>query len=184
MTLTIGGQIEIGSNGHPGAQARIAAFRSWQGNVYIVTCAHVFDDGDDEIMLPSTGLVVATLTRNMLNEPIARDIAFARLNEDGIAALGAFSELPTGLPGSVAWSMRDAQPTQSAAVLPDPVHDAPFAPAGPYILTHYRGESPGDSGAPLLSGPSNAPLLCGILRGFAQRGKRWFGYYTPVHGLF
>ncbi len=176
-----GEEIRIGRNGYGASTARITTIRDWQGDLCLVTCGHAFAHGRNEVILD--GRVIAELTDNLLNAPVARDVAFARLNEAGLDAVGSFIPRATGQPGVEARLIRLGRSSLVTAVMVTGDAFAYLPSGGPFIRTRYLGETEGDSGAPLVT-QSDSGLLSGLLTGYSQLGNDWYAFYTPLYDLF
>lgn len=176
-----GEEIRIGRNGYGASTARLTTIREWRGDLCLVTCGHVFTNGRNQVILD--GHVIAELSENLLEAPVARDVAFARLTDAGLDAVGSFIPRATGKPGAEARLIRLGKSSLVTAVMVTGDTFVYLPSGGPFIRTRYLGEAEGDSGAPLVT-QSDSGLLSGLLTGYSQLGNDWYAFYTPLDDLF
>lgn len=169
-----GAPISIGRNGTPRTRARVTMFADVGGSRYLITCAHAFHDGLDQVFRSGSKQPIGVLVRNMLVDDPMRDVAVVRLFDPD---LGGPPAPPTASPAAndpCRVLIGQALDLRIEAV---DLQNPNFYPGG-YLVTQRSAIDVFDSGAPLCAPGLDAifGLLTGVDHGFA--------YYTPLSGVF
>jgi hypothetical protein len=180
----------------PRQAAGVSCMVRCDGDAYLVTCGHVFEEGARKTNVHVGRRVVATLTHNFLDddkqEDEQLDAAYCKLTPDGERLLHASSDAPS-------WSASIHEPgaedlERSATFYP--ARSATAALAGKVLSTSFCQtdlwnrfwslslchliqlpplSDPGDSGSPLL--------LDGALYGLCTGAVGVHSYFTPLFAV-